>query len=427
MYGDWLVGQKMEGRAIEVYKQTKGWLSRASVVARFTEQPECLEVYLEGEEGEGVRRLRDVVKGRDARNNKKEYDKSEGSTGNTLANRLRGDWMEGDDMKSDVVDYLVTSQPGVDDDATAEVCGLLTGRPDFAASVFTEAWEKGWRGRGSGAARWTLMMLLSARGVGGCEFENEEVMSYVLSALSDIGTDEAMVTCGGMGFKEGTMALLRKGGHDKVIMEEYKNIVGGERVRMELLEIAKSGLKGEVLEVLGGMWGDVEGEDEEDVKDKREELEDDIRACLEEPGTIDDVEAAKVLGEVEGLPLGVGAEHFADILQQGEREIRRLEGEIRSFKGIIEGIEGEIKDVEVRIKGADEGFRIGGRTVWEAGGCASDGGVGSKRDGGGNPFKADEEEEEREEGFWREVNQHQRGDDRFNAIAKHYREQGIIS
>ena len=41
---------------------------------------------------------------------------------------------------------------------------------------------------------------------------------------------------------------------------------GGERVRMELLEIAKSGLKGEVLEVLGGMWGAVEGEDEEDVK-----------------------------------------------------------------------------------------------------------------------------------------------------------------
>ena len=44
-----------------------------------------------------------------------------------------------------------------------------------------------------------------------------------------------------------------------------------------------------------------------------------------------------------------------------------------------------------------------------------------------NPFAADEEEEEREEGFWREVNQHQRGDKRWNAIVKHFREEGIIS
>jgi hypothetical protein len=35
---------------------------------------------------------------------------------------------------------------------------------------------------------------------------------------------------------------------------------------MELLEISKIGRKGEVLEGLGGMWGAVEGEDEEDVK-----------------------------------------------------------------------------------------------------------------------------------------------------------------
>ncbi|GMH48667.1 hypothetical protein TrRE_jg3641 [Triparma retinervis] len=180
--------------------------------------------------------------------------------------------------------------------------------------------------------------------------------------VGDIGRDEAMVMCSEAGFKEGIMELLRRGGDDKVIMEEYKNMEGGERVRMELLEIAKSGLKGEVLEVLGGMWGAVEGEDEEDVKDKREDLEDDIRACLEEPGTIDDVEAAKVLGNVPGLPLGVGAEHFADILQQGEREIRRLEGEIRSFKGTTEGIEGEIRDVEARVKKAAGGRRgSGGR------------------------------------------------------------------
>ena len=153
---------------------------------------------------------------------------------------------------------------------------------------------------------------------------------------------------------------------------------------------------------------------------------------MEEPGTIDDVEAAKVLGNVPGLPLGVGAEHFADILQQGEREIRRLEGEIRSFKGTTEGIEGEIRDVEARVKKAAGGFRIGERTVWEAD-DGGGGGVGAPSQTAGNgrqestnPFNADEEDEAREEGFWREVNQHRRGDERFNAIAKHFREQGII-
>ena len=47
----------MENKAVEVYRQTKGWLNASSVVGRFLDTPGCLGIYLEGEEGEAVERL----------------------------------------------------------------------------------------------------------------------------------------------------------------------------------------------------------------------------------------------------------------------------------------------------------------------------------------------------------------------------------
>lgn len=305
-------------------------------------------------------------------------------------------------------------------DLASVLCPVLSANPDLIPQALTHlsahprvthdllsAFKRSSVKLNGDTERLYLEGLLEGWASGTCE--PDEVMNHLDSKCEDMGVYESAVLCSKYGYEPGTVYLLSKTRSDRVLIEAYKAYNPAdhnmERVRQELLGIADGGVRRDVLGALVKMWGDAADEDE------KEDVEDDIAECLEgNDNEVEPVTMVKVLSEGGGgMPLKVGLEWIANILDHDQEEIERLEGEIRSYEEQVRVLEVEIDKIGGR------GTRRGGKMldfeelIEEI----------DVEDNGRMDHVLGDEKEKVVEAFWRDVNNEK--NDRFKAVSKYYR------